>query len=177
MGNQLKNNPDERDAGSFRSLFVTFYPKVKTMLMRRGAAREAAEEISQETMFAVWRKSHQFSIDKGDVSGWIYTIARNLHIDRLRRQAVWQRLCMDLETMERLRNSIKDTQSAMSERDDLESALGKLPPEQLQVVRLSFVDGHTQAEIAAKLALPLGTVKSRMCLAFEKLRSAAEYEI
>ena len=58
------------------------------MLMRQGADRDTAEEIAQDTLFAVWRKSHQFSIDKGTISGWIYAIARNLRIDRIRRQNV-----------------------------------------------------------------------------------------
>jgi RNA polymerase sigma-70 factor (ECF subfamily) len=173
MGDQKENN-SEKDAGSFQALFVTYFPKVQTMLMRQGADRQTAEEIAQDTMFTVWRKSDQFSANKGSISAWIYTIARNLRIDRLRRRAVWQRLYADLETIERLHSGAVDVQPWAGERRDIESAFEKLPPEQSEVIQLSFIDGLSQAEIAERLALPLGTVKSRMRLAFQKLRPAAE---
>jgi RNA polymerase sigma-70 factor (ECF subfamily) len=173
MGDQLKKIADERDAGAFQSLFLTFWPKVRTMLMRQGADRETAEEIAQETMLAVWRKSHQFSSDRGSVSTWIYTIARNIRIDRLRQQAVWQRYYEELENTQRHEPTADEPVYLEQQRNDLETALGGLPPEQLQVIQLSFVDGLSQSEIAAKLGLPLGTVKSRMRLAYDKLRVAA----
>ena len=175
MGSQLENNT-EADSQAFRALFVTFFPKVRAMLMRQGADRDTAEEIAQDTLFAVWRKSHQFSIDKGTISGWIYAIARNLRIDRIRRQTVWQRFYADFETIERLRNDSIEPQAWAVERSEIESALNGLPPEQLEIIQLSFVDGLSQGAIAEKLALPLGTVKSRMRLAFKKLRAAAERE-
>lgn len=173
MGDQKENNAG-KDAGSFQALFVTYFPKVQSMLMRQGADRQTAEEIAQDTLFAVWRKSDQFSAGKGCVSAWIYAIARNLQIDRLRRGAVWQRAYADLETIERLHGEAIDVQPWAEERRDIESAFEKLPPEQSEVIQLSSIDGLSQAEIAERLALPLGTVKSRMRLAFQKLRSAAE---
>ena len=176
MGDQLNKIAEEGDAGAFRSLFMTFYPKVKAMLMRQGADKETAEEIAQDTMFAAWRKSHQFSADRGSVSAWIYGIARNLRIDRMRKEAVWQRYYAELETMERLHSEADEMRSWEQERDDIEKALGKLPPEQLQIIQLSIVDGLSQSEIAARLGLPLGTVKSRMRLAFDKLRFAGGRE-
>ena len=174
MGDQLKKITDERDSGAFRSLFLTFCPKVRAMLMRQGADKETAEEIAQETMLTVWSKSHQFSHDRGSVAAWIYTIARNLSIDRVRRQAVWQRCCEDLETIERLQATAPEPRSWERERGEIEGALGMLPPEQLQVIQLSFVDGLSQNQIAVRLDLPLGTVKSRMRLAFDRLRCSAE---
>lgn len=146
------------------------------MLMRQGADKDTAEEIAQDTLFTVWRRSHQFSIDKGTISAWINAIARNLRIDRIRRQKVWQRFYADLETIERLHGEAIDAPPWVGERSDIESALNGLPAEQLKVIQLSFVDGLSQGEIAEKLALPIGTVKSRMRLAFKKLRSATERE-
>jgi RNA polymerase sigma-70 factor (ECF subfamily) len=175
MGSQQENNT-EKDSQAFRALFVTFFPKVRAMLMRQGADKDTAEEIAQDTLFAVWRRSHQFSIDKGTISAWIYAIARNLRIDRIRRQQVWQRFYADLETIERVHGEAIDAQPWVGERSDIESALNGLPAEQLKVIQLSFVDGLSQGEIAKKLALPIGTVKSRMRLAFKKLRSATERE-
>lgn len=146
------------------------------MLMRQGADKDTAEEIAQDTLFVVWRKLHLFSIDKGTIAAWIYAIARNLRIDRLRRQAVWQRFYADLETIERLHGGAIDVQPWVGERSDIESALDRLPAEQLEVIQFSFIDGLSQGEIAEKLALPIGTVKSRMRLAFKKLRSATDRE-
>lgn len=176
MGDPFKKIADERDAGAFRSLFLTFWPKVRTMLMRQGADRETAEEIAQETMLTVWSKSDQFASQKGSASAWIFTIARNMRIDRVRKQAVWQRYCDDSEMVEALRPSAEMTIPCDSGHRDIERALRSLPPEQLQVVQLSFIDGLSQSEIAERLDLPLGTVKSRMRLAFGKLRCAAEGE-
>lgn len=175
MGSQPEKNT-EKDSPAFRALFVTFFPKVRAMLMRQGADRDTAEEIAQDTLFAVWRKSDQFSIDKGTVAGWIYSIARNLRIDRIRGQQVWQRFYADLETIERLHGDALNVQPWVGQTSDIESALNRLPAEQLEVIQLSFVNGLSQAAIAEKLALPIGTVKSRMRLAFKKLRSAAERE-
>jgi|EndMetStandDraft_9_1072997.scaffolds.fasta_scaffold52533_2 RNA polymerase sigma-70 factor, ECF subfamily len=174
MGDQLKKIAEERDAGAFRSMFLTFWPKVRVMLMRQGADRETAEELAQETMLAVWRKSQQFSSDRGSVSAWIYTIARNLRIDRVRQQAAWQRYYDEFEAAERQQASDNGLCPWDQHRGEIENALGGLPAEQLQVIQLSFVDGLSQSEIAAKLDLPLGTVKSRMRLAFQKLRCAVE---
>jgi RNA polymerase sigma-70 factor (ECF subfamily) len=177
MSEQLKKITEARDAGAFRSLFATFYPKVRAMLIRQGADRETAEEIAQDTMLAVWNKSYQFSQERGSIGAWIYAIARNLRIDRLRKQAVWQRFYAEFETMERLQSPVEEMRSWELEREDIEKALAGLPPEQLQVLQLSIVEGLPQTEIATKLSLPLGTVKSRMRLAFEKLRGAREREI
>jgi RNA polymerase sigma-70 factor (ECF subfamily) len=177
MGDQLKKITVERDAGAFRFLFLTFYPKVKAMLIRQGTDKDAAEEITQDTLLAVWRKSHQFSGDRGNVSAWIYAIARNLRIDRIRRQLVSQRVREEFETIERIRDSAQEPVSWEQRQGEIQRALGRLPQEQLQVLQLSFIDGLTQSEIAAWLAVPLGTVKSRMRLAFKKLRFATEREI
>ena len=173
MGKLLENDT-ERDAGTFHALFVTFFPKIRAMLMRQGADKETAEEIAQDTMLAVWRKSHQYSSEKGRISTWIYAVARNLRIDRLRRQAVWQRLYAELETVERLHGEAVAAQPWAGEKRDIETILHGLPPGQLEVIQLSLIDGMSQAEIARKLRLPLGTVKSRMRLAFKKLRATAE---
>jgi RNA polymerase sigma-70 factor (ECF subfamily) len=175
MGDQLKKIADERDAGAFRALFLTYWPKVRTMLLRQGTDKETAEEIAQETMLAVWEKSHQFSGDRGSASAWIFGIARNLRIDRIRQQAVWQRGYEELENIERLQPVAEAPRVWEEHRREIEKALGDLPPEQLQVIRLSYIDGLSQTEIAARLALPLGTVKSRMRLAFDKLRFVAGY--
>lgn len=164
----------QRDECAFRSLFLTLGPKVRAMLMRQGADRDTAEDIVQETMLAVWRKSEQFSPEKGAVSTWVYKIARNLRIDRLRRQVVWDEYCGELETLHKVDPQLREQIGAGDSRLEVEQALSCLSPEQKQVIELCFIDGLTQNEISARLEIPLGTVKSRMRLAFGKLRHATK---
>jgi RNA polymerase sigma-70 factor (ECF subfamily) len=173
MRERLEKIVQDRDAGAFKALFVTFGPKVRSMLMRQGADSETAEDIVQDTMLTVWTKSHLFTEDKGALSSWIYAIARNLRIDRIRRQVVWDQLRHDLTAFQDIHPG--DT-SFGREQDRLEiaNALSSLPPEQMQVIKLSFIEGLSQTEIAEHLNLPLGTVKSRMRLAFDKLRGSVE---
>ncbi len=176
MGDRLKKIAEERDPSAFRSLFLTYGPKVRALMMRQGADSHTAEDIAQETMLTVWSKSHMFARQKGSVSTWIYSIARNLRIDRVRRQIVWENFSGDLEMLQRVQSSADELLAREEDRVQMERALSCLPPEQSAIIRLSFVDGLTQSEIAAKLKLPLGTVKSRMRLAFDKLRCSAEGE-
>ena len=174
MIEQLKKIAQDRDVSAFQHLFLTYGPKVRSMMLRQGADRETADEIVQDTMLAVWRKSHLFAESKGSIATWIYTIARNLRIDRVRRQIVWQGFCENFETVPSEDEPADEQLAREQEREQVGSALAGLPPEQLQIIRLCFEDGLTQTEIAGKLKLPLGTVKSRMRLAYDKLRGTVE---
>jgi RNA polymerase sigma-70 factor (ECF subfamily) len=163
-----------RDQNAFKSLFLTFGPKVKAMLLRQGADVETAEEIAQETMIAVWRKAHLFAESKGSVSTWIYTIARNLRIDRLRRQHVWQVYDEDFHELPSGEEPAEERIARVQEQAVIAAALDTLPSEQREVITLAFIDGLSHSQIAQKLALPLGTVKSRVRLAYQKLRDEVE---
>src|SRR6202012_3235543 len=74
------------DRDAFAALFRHFAPRVKALMMRSGIAASAAEELAQETMLAVWRKASYFDPARAGAATWIFTIARNLRIDRLRRE-------------------------------------------------------------------------------------------
>jgi RNA polymerase sigma-70 factor (ECF subfamily) len=173
-GDRVKKITVDRDPRAFKSLFLTFGPKVRSMLMRQGADRETADEIVQDTMLAVWHKSHLFEDHKGSLSTWIYAIARNLRIDRIRKQILWRHMCADLEAMRHAEPGYDESHARQQERIGVDQALAVLPQEQFQIIHLSFMEGLTQSEIAKRLDLPLGTVKSRMRLAFDKLRSSVE---
>jgi len=174
MRNGLRKYGDERVVNDFRSLFLTFGPKVRAMLLRQGADLATADDIVQETMLIVWSKSHLYARDKGALSTWIYAIARNLRIDRVRRQIVWENLCGEMEQLRDAAIDENEVETREQERMQVSQALAELPDEQSEVVRLSFIEGLSQNEIAERLNLPLGTVKSRMRLAFEKLRGSVE---
>ena len=162
------------DRLAFERLFRHFGPRLKTFLMRRGLNALTAEEIVQETMLSVWRKASYFDAGRAGVATWIFSIARNLSIDNLRRDRSGVALDEDPSEAPEPMQSGEDIVMA-SERDErVRMAMTKLSPDQLAVVRLSFFSEKPHVEIAEELGIPLGTVKSRVRLAMQRLRSLLE---
>ncbi len=174
MAEFLNRIAERGDADAFRKLFQAYAPRVKSYMMRQGADANTAEELAQETLLTVWRKAKLYSVDKGSATTWIFTIARNLRIDRLRKEMTWVEL-PEGRSEEASEDATPD--EALSERERRErvqQALAELPADQHEVVALSYVEGLSHSEIADRLGLPLGTVKSRMRLAYGKIREAVE---
>jgi RNA polymerase sigma-70 factor, ECF subfamily len=160
----------KQDRSAFAALFAMYAPRIKTMLMRTGASADAAEEFAQETLLTIWRKAAQYDPCRASASAWVYTIARNLRIDRLRYDKRANLFALH-ETIEPELPELPDDMLNTAEREQrLRDALGKLPEEQIRVVRLSYFEGRAHGDIAKILDLPLGTVKSRLRLAVERLR-------
>jgi RNA polymerase sigma-70 factor (ECF subfamily) len=161
---------ERQDREAFKTLFRTFAPRIKTYLIRQGAAADKAEELAQETLLTVWRKATYFDPGRASVSAWVFTIARNLRIDTLRREksAVAYALSVhEPEATEETPHTVNEIAQAQAR---VREAIRVLPAEQLQVIQLSFFEDKAHAEIAEELALPLGTVKSRLRLALARLR-------
>ena len=160
------------DRQAFAALFSHFAPRVKAYLMRLGARAEQAEELAQETLLAVWRKAALFDPARAGASTWIFTIARNLSIDALRRD---RPALADEDPSDANPEAPADLVVLAAERDDrVRLALRALSPEQAEVVELSFFSEEPHAAIATRLGLPLGTVKSRLRLALARLRGLLE---
>lgn len=159
-----------QDRDAFVLLFDHFAPRIKGFLMRANTPLASAEELAQEALLMVWRKAAQFDRSRAGASAWIFTIARNLRIDVARREQ--RSKLLDLESNEEREQPLPpDTLMLASEREQrVHAALGQLSDDQLRVVRLSFFDGKPHATIADELELPLGTVKSRIRLAMNRLR-------
>jgi RNA polymerase sigma-70 factor, ECF subfamily len=159
-----------QDRAAFAALFGFYAPRIKALLTRMGATAEAAEDIAQETLLTVWRKATQYDPDRASASAWVYTIARNLRIDRLR-QDKRAKLFALYEAVESDEPERPDGLLDSAEREQrVRTALGELPAEQVRVVQLSFFEGSAHGDIARLLNLPLGTVKSRLRLAMSRLR-------
>ena len=162
------------DASAFRELFQMFAPRVKSYMMRQGADPTTAEELAQETLLMVWRKARLYSSEKGNASTWIFTIARNLRIDRLRREVPWQEL-PEGRNEEASEDLSPDEVVVERERQTkVQAVLAGLPRDQADVVHLAYLEGLSHSEIADRLRVPLGTVKSRMRLAYQKIRESVE---
>jgi RNA polymerase sigma-70 factor (ECF subfamily) len=174
MAELLQRVADRGDVEAYRALFQSYAPRVKSYMMRQGADAGTAEELAQETLLTVWRKAGLYSGDKGSATTWIFTIARNLRIDRLRREVPWQEL-PDGHEEEASGDPSPDEQLSDKERSArVQAALAELPQDQHEVVSLSYIEGLSHSEIAERLGVPLGTVKSRMRLAYQKVREAVE---
>jgi RNA polymerase sigma-70 factor, ECF subfamily len=159
------------DRAAFASLFEFYAPRVKAMLMRSGEAADTAEDVAQETLLTVWRKAAYFDSARASASAWIFTIARNLRIDRLRGEKR-ATLYAPFELVEPELPPTPDHALGVAERDErVRAALKELSPEQVRVLQLSFFEGRAHGDIAALLNLPLGTVKSRVRLAMSRLRN------
>lgn len=160
---------EARDRQAFALLFDHFAPRLKAFLLQRGSDGATAEEVVQEAMLTVWRKAETFDRRQATVSTWIFTVARNKRIDRLRR--------------ERRPTEALDDPALQPEGDDVEGRVGAresaalvrqalqaLPPEQAALVRMAYFEDKVHTAIAEETGLPLGTVKSRLRLALQRLR-------
>jgi RNA polymerase sigma-70 factor, ECF subfamily len=175
MPDLLSRIATERSDGAFRRLFEEFGPQIRHYMMRHGADAASAEELAQETLLAVWRKAAQYSAAKGTPATWMFSIARNLRIDRLRREVCWQELSEEVVQATPSDDLPPDVSASERQRQArVQAALSALPDDQRDVVTLAFMEGLPHHAIAERLSLPLGTVKSRLRLAYQKVRAALE---
>ncbi|MFS8037467.1 sigma-70 family RNA polymerase sigma factor [Xanthobacter sp. AM11] len=162
------------DRQAFARLFRHFAPRVKSFLIRGGLPANAAEELAQETLFAVWRKAAYFDPSRAAASTWIFTIARNLSIDLKRRERYGDTASAAAQE-EEVDETSGETILITAERDArVRAALAKLSQEQAMIVRLSFFQEKPHSQIAQELGIPLGTAKSRVRLALSRLRTLLE---
>lgn len=170
---QIVRIANHQDRAAFAALFSHFAPRIKAYLVRLGTPSSQAEDLAQEAMLSVWRKASYYDPSRAGASTWIFTIARNLRIDALRREKR-----PDLLKEDPLPPSEIPSADALVEADQRDSrirvALTSLSPEQAEAVRLSFFEDAPHSEIAERLNIPLGTVKSRLRLAMIRLRAALE---
>ncbi len=168
----IANIASRGDREAYRKLFEFYAPRVKGYMIRTGSSEAEAEEIAQDTMVALWRKAGKFDPATSGASAWIFTIARNLRIDAIRRGRRTERMLQDVEAEYRseLVESTETDFSRNEEAGHVELALRRLPQQQSEIIRLSFLEQKSHSEIADLLGIPLGTVKSRARLAIGRLK-------
>ena len=165
-----------RDRQAFGALFDHLMPRVKAYAMRLGASGPAAEEVAQEVMLLIWRKADSFDPARATVSTWVFTITRNKRIDLLRRES---RPALDPDDPMLVPDSPRPADETI-ERDAAEirlrAAIRNLPPEQAELLSMAYFEDRSHSAIAAATNLPLGTVKSRIRLALDRLRRSFKDE-
>jgi len=160
------------DKQAFARLFGAYAGKVKGYLMRLGAPAAVAEDLMQDAMVSVWRRAASFDVTKAKASTWIFVIARNAWIDKLRREKTELAYRQTTIVSEESDDESPDDAAVRGQTEaQVEEALTTLSADQREVVQLSFFEDRPHSEIAERLSLPLGTVKSRLRLALMKLRA------
>lgn len=134
--------------------------------------REMAEDVVQEAFLAVWRQSSTYRAERGSGRSWFLTIVRHRAIDVTRgRGFARERLSLDEIYFEPREPDVWQQVSLRLDREQIKKALEGLPAEQREAIMLSYFGGFTHQEISDRIGVPLGTVKGRLRLAMQKLRS------
>ncbi len=174
MSDCLRKVAETRCRSSYATLFSFFAPRVKSYALRQIGNDALAMELVQDTMTNVWQKAHLFNQEKGSPSTWIFTIARNIRFDMLRKQQNRKEdICSDDLWPVLVEQTADPTEADIEEQTTLDQVgeyLDKLPPKQQVVIESIYVKGKSQQEVADELQIPLGTVKSRTRLALQRLR-------
>ena len=170
----IKLIANNQDKSAFSTIFKHFAPRLKSFLIKAGSTDNQAEEVIQEVMIAVWTKSATYDDSKSSVSTWIYTIARNKRIDKIRKE---KRHYLS-ESDEGLEIPVDSTQEkeifSAQISNSLKKYMSNLPKEQSDLLQMSYFYNKTHADISEELKIPLGTVKSRIRLALSKMRHLVE---
>jgi RNA polymerase sigma-70 factor (ECF subfamily) len=159
-----------QDRSAFKHLFNHFAPRIKSFLMKAGADPTMAEECSQEAMATVWNKAKLFDPARASASTWIFTIARNKRIDAIRK--IRRPEPDELTWPDGMEDAQEDALELKQQSEILADAIQNLPEKQRQLVEKAFFKELSHSEIALETGLPLGTIKSRIRLALERLRHA-----
>ncbi len=160
------------DRAAFAELYGHYGPRLRVYMRRLGADAAASEDLVQEAMAAVWNKARLFDPAKANANTWIFTIARNRRIDLIRRERRPEIDAEDPSLQAAAPDSPEDTMISRRNAVAIRAALAALPPDQAEVIRMSFFEDRPHGAIAAALGVPLGTVKSRLRLAFRRFRKA-----
>ena len=167
----------DKNKPAFEEFFKRYAQKIKFLMLKLGAKNVDAEEISQEVMAILWRKSKLYDPQKSTASSWVYTIARNYRVDLLRKG---NRCIFDKDdptfVPEPYLNSVQIL--IKNERHKrIASVLNQLGPERKQLLISAFFEGLSHAELAKKYKKPLGTIKSRLRLIYESLRKLEDLKV
>ena len=160
---------DQQDRAAFDRIYEAFAPRISAYIRSLGIASAGPDSLAQDVMLSVWTKAHLFDPEKSSARTWIYTLARNRFIDSKRadqRQA---------KAFDRIREHDVAADSGEAAPNFVETSgvaelLKHMPPEQSEVLVLAYVEGYSHREIAERLEVSVGTIKSRARLAFKKLR-------
>ncbi len=170
----LKNG----DPHGLEVLYDRYVRVVFALIVQIVGNRQVAEELTQEVFLRVWRQVSSFDSDRGTFTAWVLAIAHNAAVDEIRRGKSRPKASHDRYEESRMLLEVSDQASGPEElvlggirRETVLEALAQLPEDQRKVLEMSYYEGLTQAEIAERMGIPLGTIKTRTRRALERLRA------
>ncbi|WP_425641874.1 sigma-70 family RNA polymerase sigma factor [Marinomonas gallaica] len=162
-----------RDTRALERLFDHYAPRIRAFcLSAQPGANLMADDIAQEVMIRIWNKAHLYNPATASLNTWIFTIARNARIDYMRKNGRYQSDIDPEEFWSEMADENADPfREAQQQRDQVRvrDGLKQLPNDQQQVLAKVYLEGKSHSEASEELGLPLGTVKSRVRLALNKL--------
>jgi RNA polymerase sigma-70 factor (ECF subfamily) len=171
----LMEGIQNHDPFALDELYQRYRLLLKSVILRVVRSHASADDVMQECMLEIWHHAGNYSSQKGSPLGWIVTLAKRRAIDHLRRQQTYSHAKDRL--LDNSQTSLPEAQDAAADCEQadlgriLQQHLTRLPTPQQQVLRLAFLDGMSQREVAQATRTPLGTVKTRMELGLKKLRN------
>lgn len=170
---QMQAVARQRDQASFMRIYDHFAPRVRLYLRGLGAIEAVAEELAQEALLRLWQRADSYDANRSMLSTWLFRIARNLHIDRLRRENHWVAVDVDpeLDFEEETEDPRFSSAESHAAHADLNERIERLPALQARLIRMSYFEAKSHQEIADELGMPLGTVKSSIRRAFMRLQA------
>ena len=160
----------QRDRACFMRIYDHFAPRARLYLKGLGSPEAVAEELAQEALLRLWQRAELYDAGRGGLSTWLFRIARNLHIDRVRSEPQWVPVQDALERMGDPEEAGPSQAESLAEYADLRHRIEKLPAMQARLIRMSYFEARSHQQIADELGMPLGTVKSTLRRAFLRLQ-------
>ncbi len=172
---QMQAVSRRRDQTCFMRIYDHFAPRVRLYLRGLGAREAVAEELAQEALLRLWQRADSYDAARSSLATWLFRIARNLHIDRLRRENQW--IAVDMEPLEfeaETDNPAFSSAESFAAHADLNERIERLSATQARLIRMSYFEAKSHQQIADELGMPLGTVKSSIRRAFLRLQSGVQ---
>jgi RNA polymerase sigma-70 factor (ECF subfamily) len=169
----------EDDAAAFEILYERHADAAYALALRMCGRRAVAEDVAQEAFLSMWRSAASYDPLRGSVRTWVLGIVHHRAIDALRRGVLQDRVRVSDQGIEEHLEAAERTEQEVGRRDEareVRAVLEGLPPEQSRVIELAYYGGLTHSEIAAMLDMPVGTIKGRMRLGLQKMRSQLRSE-
>ncbi len=179
---QLIQRVSQVDKDALEALYVRYQTPVYSLAMFMLKQPALAEEATQDIFLNIWLKAASFNSERGQPKAWIMSVAHHKIVDviRSRRRTIVNTDPADYETLDLLPSAGASTEAQVEqtlERERIMRALATIPEPQREVIMLAYFEGYSQSEMAQKLDQPLGTVKTRVRLAMQKLRQALEKDV
>ncbi len=167
------------DKDALEALYVRYSTSVYSLSMYMLRNEALAEEVTQEIFLNVWLKASSFKPDRGEPRSWLMSVAHHKVVDliRSRRRSTTMSDPADYETLDLLPSKLISTEEQVEQsldRQRIMAAMATLPEAQREVILMAYFQGYSQSAMAEKLGQPLGTIKTRVRLAMQKLRAVLE---